>query len=409
MLYDNAQLIRAYLHAYQLTGQPFYRRVAEESLAFVSRELSNPQGGFYASLDADSEGREGKFYLWTQAEIQAALGESWEFFKTAYKITAAGNWEGETVLQRAVEDAALSTLFKLPEAEVAVKLADCHARLLAIRAARQRPGTDDKIITVWNGLMLSAFAEAARVLDPAYLKTATHSANFLLTALRPGGKLCRAWRNGKTSGQAFLEDYAALALGLLDLYQVAFDVRSCALAQELIDEMVARFSDPLGGFFDTPLDGETLLVRPKDLQDNATPSGNALAVEALLKLAALTGRADYRSLAEQALRLVVEPALRYPTAFARWLTAADFALARVKQVAIVGKPESPAAQEMLQVVRESYRPHLVLAVSNLPLDSQSPPLLRDRPILDGQPTAYLCENFVCKLPVTTAQELKSLL
>lgn len=410
MLSDNAQLIRAYLHAYQVTGKPFYRRIAEESLAFVGRELTSPEGGFYASLDADSEGIEGKFYAWESAEVQAVLGVDWEFFKTAYGMTATGNWEGKTVLQRALDDSTLAAKLKLPEAEVAVKLADCHSRLLTARATRQRPGTDDKVITAWNGLMLSAYAEAAKVLDSAaYLETATRSADFLLTALRPNGQLRRAWRNGKASSEVFLEDYAALILGLIDLYQTDFNARWFAAAQELADEMITRFSDPVGGFFDTPIDGESLLVRPKDLQDNATPSGNALAAEALLKLAAFTDRADYRDLAEQSLRLVTEPALRYPTAFARWLSAADFSLAQVRQVAILGDINAPEMQAMLRETRESYRPHLVVALSPYPPGKDSPPLLAERPLINNKPSAYVCEGFVCKTPVTTADELKLLL
>jgi uncharacterized protein YyaL (SSP411 family) len=423
MLYDNAQLIRAYLHAYQLTGESFYRRIAEESLAFVSRELTGPEGGFYSSLDADSEGVEGKYYLWEAAEIQFALGDDWEFFKATYGITITGNWEGKTVLQRALDGPTLAAKFKLPEAGVAVKLADCHSRLLILRTTRQRPGTDDKVITAWNGLMLSTFAEAAQVLESGsstsgaetellyskYLKVATRSANFLLTALRPNGKLRRVWRNGKASGEVFLEDYAALILGLLDLYQTDFNARWFAAAQELADELIELFSDPAGGFFDTPSSGESLLMRPKDLQDNATPSGSALAAEALLKLAAFTDRTDYRDLAEQSLCLVAEPALRYPTAFARWLSAADFSLAQVRQVAILGEMNAPETQAMLRVVREKYRPYMVVALSPFPPAKDSPALLADRRLINNKPSAYVCEGFVCKTPVTGAEELKLLL
>jgi uncharacterized protein YyaL (SSP411 family) len=425
MLSDNAQLIRAYLHAYQLTREPSYRRVAVESLAFVYRELTGPEGGFYASLDADSEGVEGKFYVWEAAEIQSALGVDWEFFKTAYGITATGNWEEKTVLQRALDDSTLAAKFpgpsgragQLPGAKVLAKLAECHSKLLAARAARPRPSTDDKVVTAWNGLMLSAFAEAARLLGPehpdsgevSYLEVATRNADFLLTALRPDGQLRRAWRNGKLSGEVFLEDYAALILGLLDLYQTDFNLRWFTAAQELAEELIARFRDPAGGFFDTPVDGETLIVRPKDLQDNATPSGNALAAEALFKLAAFSDRLDYRDLAEAALRLVAEPALRYPTAFGRWLSAADFALARIKQVAILGDRGAPETQEMLRAVRENYRPQMVVSFSPYPPPQAAPALLANRPLVDNKPSAYVCEGFTCQKPVTTALELKTLL
>ncbi len=414
MLYDNAQLARAYLHAWQLTGEPFYRRIVEESLDFVLRELTDPQGGFYSSLDADSEGEEGKFYVWQAAEIEQTLGGDWDFFRAAYGITAAGNWEGRTVLQRALDDATLAARFALPVAGVAAKLAECHRKLLTVREKRIRPGLDDKVLTGWNGLMLSALAEAARAFEGTepgenYRKAATRNADFLLSQMRPDGKLCRTWRAGKTSPEVFLEDYAALILGLLDLYETDFDNRWFAAAQDLADEMMARFDDPVGGFFDTPSDGETLLIRPKDVQDNATPSGNALAVEALLHLSAFTDRADYRTKAEDAFRLVAEAAIRYPTTFARWLGAVDFALSTVKQVALVGDPTQSETQALLAEIRASWRPNQVTAASALPLPPSAPPLLAERPLLKGKPAAYVCEGFVCKQPVNDPQALKILL
>jgi uncharacterized protein len=221
--------------------------------------------------------------------------------------------------------------------------------------------------------------------------------------------LCRTWRAGKTSPEVFLEDYAALILGLLDLYENDFDNRWFAAAQELADEMIARFEDPAGGFFDTPSDGEALLIRPKDLQDNATPCGNALAVEALLRLSALTDRVEIRTKAEDAFRLVAESAIRYPTAFARWLGAADFALSTVKQVAVVGDPAEVATKALLAEVRASWRPNLVIATSALPLPPGAPPLLAERPLLANKPTAYVCEGFVCKTPVNSAGALRELL
>jgi uncharacterized protein YyaL (SSP411 family) len=274
--------------------------------------------------------------------------------------------------------------------------------------------------------MLSTFTEAARVVssplanqeiasgtdhprnDP-YYQAATRNADFLLTALRPDGRLCRTWRDGHASGEVFLEDYAALINGLLDLYQTDFNPRWFATAQELADEMIARFTDPAGGFFDTPSDGESLLLRPKDIQDNATPSGSALATEALLKLASFTDRADYRALAEQSLRLVAEHALRYPTAFARWLGAADFALANVKQVAVIGDLDDPATRALIAEVHKSYRPNMIVAASAFPPPTGSPALLADRRPMNGKPTVYVCEGFVCKTPVATPEELRGLL
>jgi uncharacterized protein YyaL (SSP411 family) len=277
-----------------------------------------------------------------------------------------------------------------------------------------RPGTDDKVLTAWNGLMLAVVAEASRAIDEPdlqhkYLIMATRNADFLLDALRPDGKLRRSWRQGKTTNEVFLEDYAALILGLLKLYQTDFQTKWFLAAQELTGEMIELFSDPNGGFFDTSKEGETLLLRPKDLQDNATPSGNALAAEALLKLAAFTDNGSYRDLAEKSLRLIANHALRYPTSFARWLSAADFALANVKQIALVYRSEPEEARALLQTIQGSYRPNLVLAASSYPPAENIPALLIDRPLLDNQPTVYVCEGFVCKMPVRTISALQGLL
>lgn len=433
MLYDNAQLVHAYLHAWQVTGEPFYRRIGEETLDFVMRELTHPEGGFYSSLDADSEGVEGKHYVWTLDEIEFVLGTESEFFVAAYGVSVKGNWEGKTVLQRALDDSSLAARFGLDPAAVPAKLAECHQRLLAVREGRIHPGTDDKVLTAWNGLMLASFAEAARIFvivseakqsppneestvttrllrqanglprNDVYYKMATRNANFLLNALRPDGKLHRSWRDGQVTQEVFLEDYATLILGLLELYQTDFDNRWFSAAMELADEMIERFSDPAGGFFDTPTNGESLLVRPKDIQDNATPSGNALACEALLKLAAFTDKGEYRDRAEQSLWLVSEYALKYPTGFARWLSAVDFAHGPVKQVAILGEGE--AAEALVQTVRSAYRPNVVVAAPPYPPADDSPALLHNRPLVEGRPTAYVCEGFVCRQPVTDVDDL----
>ena len=424
MLYDNALLVRAYLHAYQITGDPSFRRIVEETLDFVARELTHPDGGFYSSLDADSEGEEGKFYVWTQQEIRESLFDNsdFDFFVTAYGITDKGNWEGRTVLQRALDDASLAAHFKLDPEAVPAKLAKCHAKLLAARNGRVRPATDDKILTAWNGLMLAAFAEAARVLHSdefnrqesgyagpsqhdRYYKLATRNADFLLTHLRPHGKLRRSWRDGKTIDEVFLEDYAALILGLLELYQTDFDNKWFTSAVELADEMINRFSNREGGFFDTPANGESLLIRPKDLQDNATPSGNALAAEALLKLASLTDRGDFRDIAENSLRMVTGLVAQYPSGFARWLAAGQSAAGNVKQVALILGDDEQDAQALIEAARMRYRPHIVVAASRLPVGDEAPALLRERPLLaGGKSAAYVCEGFVCLQPVSSPEE-----
>jgi len=380
MLYDNALLVRADLHAWQVTKEPAFKNVVVEILNFVMREMIHKQGGFYSSLDADSEGVEGKFYVWTLEEIRATLKDDSDFFEAAYGISVIGNWEGKTVLQRVLDDASLAARFRLNLDAVPVKLAESHSRLYTVRALRTRPATDDKIITAWNGLMLAAFAEAARVLDSKlfvhYYSMATRSAEFLLSALRPNGQLCRAWRDGTTTKAVFLEDYAALILGLLELYQTDFDNKWFTAAKDLADEMIEEFSDPNGGFFDTPHDGEALLIRPKDISDNATPSGNALACEALLILAAYTDDGKYRDLAEQALAIMSDSALRYPLGFARWLSAAENARGNMKQVAVMGEAGEEMFERILKVIRAEYRPGVVVAASSYSPPENAPALLK---------------------------------
>lgn len=406
MLYDNAQLVRAYLHAWQVTHDPFYKRIVEETLAFIEKEMTHPQGGFYSSLDADSEGEEGKFYVWTLDEIREVLKEESDFFEAAYGATAKGNWEGKTILQRVLDDTSLAARFKLDPETVPTTLALSHSKLYAARANRIRPGTDDKVLTSWNGLMLAAIAESARVLADVsqqasnYLNLATRNAQFLITNLRPDGKLRRSWRDGKTTHEVFLEDYAALILGLLELYQTDFNAQWFAAAKELADEMIEKFSDPNGGFFDTPNDGENLLFRPKDVQDNATPSGNALACEALLKLAAYTDDGKYRDIAEKAFGLVTKFVMQYPLGFGRWLTAANLATGKMKQVAAVGEAGDPDFQRLIKAIRAEYRPGMVVAASSVSEKYNPPALLHDRPKMNGKATVYVCEGFVCKQPTT---------
>jgi uncharacterized protein len=418
MLYDNALLIRAYLHAWQVTKEPAFKRVVEETLDFILREMTHEHGGFYSSLDADSEGVEGKFYVWSLDEIRQTLKDDSDFFEAAYGITAGGNWEGRTVLQRALDDASLATRFKLNPKVIPVKLAESHSRLLSVRAQRARPSTDDKILTAWNGLMLAVFAEAARVIgddvtsalpgmarNDMYYKAATRNADFLLSALRPNGQLRRAWRRDSTTNEVFLEDYAALILGLLELYQTDFDNKWFKSAVELADEMIEKFSDPNGGFFDTPHDSEILLIRPKDIIDNATPSGNSLACEVLLKLATFSDNGKYRGLAEQALAIMGDSALPHPLGFARRLSAAENAQGNAKQIAVLGEAGEENFERMLKIIRAEYRPGVVVAASPHPPPQDAPALLHERAPIDGKATTYICEHFVCKQPATDPEIL----
>jgi uncharacterized protein YyaL (SSP411 family) len=279
--------------------------------------------------------------------------------------------------------------------------------------------------------MLAAVAEAARAImseakqpsdeqqeipsvtalhrNNTYYAMATRNAEFILKSLKSDGKLKRSWREGKVTNEVFLEDYAALILGLIELYQTDFDNKWFTAAKGLANEMIELFNDPNGGFFDTSKDNQGLLLRPKDLQDNATPSGNALACEALLKMAAFTDNGKYRDLAERSLGLVAGMAVQYPTAFSRWLSAADFALGNVKQIAVVYESDEDHAQELIRLIEFAYRPNMIVAASPYPPPSDAPPLLMDRPLKDGKATVYVCEGFVCKYPVTANSELEELL
>ena len=408
MLYDNAQLALVYLHGYLVTGDVQDRRVCEETLDFTLREMADPAGGFYSSLDADSEGQEGKFYVWTSEQIRNALGSDFEFFKAAYAISPQGNWEGKTILQRALDDASLAARFKMEAPALIAKLAECHAALLAARNARVRPATDDKVLVSWNALALQAFAEAGRYLERAdYLRAARRNARFLLDQLYSDGRLLRSWRSGEARHNAYLEDYGALILGLISLYQSDAETEWYVAALRLADEMVAHFTDPQGGFFDTRDDHESLLVRPKDLQDNATPSGNALAATAMLQLAAYGDRLEWRDTAETALRSIEEALLRFPTAFGKWASAADFAVGPVHEVAIIGALQDPRLQSLSRALWRSYRPRQVAAISAYPPEPGSPALVKDRPPRRAAPTAYVCQGLVCLEPVNTTGEMEA--
>ncbi|MEO7118021.1 MAG: thioredoxin domain-containing protein, partial [Candidatus Limnocylindrales bacterium] len=407
MLYDNAQLARVYLHAWQVTADTGYRDVVVSTLDFVARELRVPPGGAFASsLDADTDGEEGATYVWTLDAVREALGEDAALFAAAYDVRANGNWEGSTILQRVAADALLATTFSMTPEAVAASLGRSRVTLLEGRQIRPQPGRDGKVLAAWNGLMVGAFAEAGRVLaEPRFTAIATEVADFLLARLRgPDGRLGRSWKDDRVTGTAILEDYADLADGLLTLYEATFDERWFTAARALMDVILERFTDPVGGFFDTADDAEVLISRPKDLQDNALPSGNAMAACVLLRLAALTGEGRYRTAAEGALGLVSAAAPRYPTAFAQWLVAMDLAIGPIDEVAIIGDPGDPATQALIAEARRGYRPRQVVAVGAQSASTVIP-LLADRPLRDGVPTAYVCQGFACRQPVTSPSAL----
>ncbi len=410
MLYDNAQLIQVYLHAWQITREPLFRKVIEQTLGFVKREMCDPEGGFYSSLDADSEGAEGKFYVWTLDEIRKVFGYKDDLFEAAYGITISGNWEAKIILRRVMDDLELANRFELNIDEVQRRLTQRQAQLLTERNRRIRPRTDDKVLTSWNGLMLSTFAEAGRVLgNDEYLRIAQSNANFILNSVKSEGQLRRAWRKERVSDEVFLEDYAAFILGLIELYQADFDNRWYVEACKLTRGMIDQFTDPTGGFFDTTSEAETVLRRPKELQDNATPSGNALAAEALLKMAVCSENGGWQERAEKALSLVVEVSRDFPTAFSRWLAVADFFINQTTQIAIIGDPHVDNTKSFFGEINKKFRPNSIVAASTFPVPKSSPSLLADRPMINGKTTVYVCEGFVCKHPVTTVEEFSELI
>jgi uncharacterized protein YyaL (SSP411 family) len=393
MLYDNAQLARVYVHAWQLTDAPTYRAVAQATVEFMRRDMSAPEGGFISSLDADTGGVEGASYTWTRAQIEAVLGADAADFARAYGVTDSGNWEGTNVLARAagVDDE---------------QFASARARLLAARNQRPQPARDDKLLAAWNGLAIAALAEAARAFERAdWAADAARAADLMLSRLRDAdGRLMRSWRDGRASGRAVLEDHSHLAAGLLALYETDFNERWFVAARDLVETVLAHFADPAGGFFDTADDHEALIARPKGVQDNALPSGNAMAASVLQRLAALTGEPRYGTAAERALALAVPIAARYPTGFAQWLIAIEGALTPPLELAIVGDPAAPETRALLAVARRGYRPDLVVAVSAR-ADDSAIPLMAGRAAHDGRATAYVCRNFACRQPVTLPQEL----
>lgn len=400
MLYDNAQLARVYLHAWQVTRKPAFRQVVEDTLDWVQREMTHADGGFYSSLDADSQGEEGRFYVWSLAEIQAVLGEEAELFVEHYGVTQSGNWEGHNILHVVQEVAQTAARFGLSQARTALRLAAARKRLRDARAQRVWPGLDDKVLTAWNGLMLAAFAEAGWALERAdYTATAVRNAEFFWREVRqPDGRLRRTWKAGAGARlNGYLEDYAFLADGLLALYQNTFAERWFVWAQELTALMQAHFRDEArGGFYDTSDDHETLIHRPKDVQDNAIPSANAMAARVLFTLSLFTGDAQAAALAEEMTAALAGAMSQYPNGFAHWLGNAWLSLSRPLQVAIAGQVGEVGSETLIGVVREKFRPNLVLAVGA----AGAIPLLQDRPQLDGQATAYICENFACQLPIT---------
>jgi uncharacterized protein YyaL (SSP411 family) len=375
MLYDNALLARVYVDAYRLIGKPLYKQIAEETLDFILREMRAPDGSFYSTQDADSEGVEGKYYVWNLDEFRAVVGDDAEMLSRHFDVSEHGNWEESNILNVRVEpDPAL-----IPEIEAAKK------KLYAARSQRVKPGRDEKILTDWNGLMLRAFAEAAAFLGrDDYREAAEANANFVLTTMWDGHRLLHAFKDGRARFNGYLDDYANLADGLFALYELTFESKWRDACVQIVDRMIEQFWDSEGGgFYFTGKDHEALLTRTKDFFDNATPAGNSVAADVLVRLAAILNRQDYREKAEEIFSATGSLLKQYASGFGRLLAAYDFYIGPSKEILIAGSPEAFA-----NALRMRYLPRAVIAVD------------AGRPIIDGKPTAYVCENFTCQQPTT---------
>ncbi len=417
MLYDNAQLVCVYLHAYQLTGKELYRRVVEEVLAYVEREMTDPAGGFYSTQDADSEGEEGLFFVWTPNEIRQSLSpDEARLVELHYDVTPDGNFEGKNIFHVPRDEDVVAHLAGVSVEQLRQTLARARRRLWEVRERRVKPDRDEKVLTSWNGLMLRAFAEAGAVLDrDDYRRRAVTNGEFLWDQLRSTDaagrvRLFHSWKEGRATLNGYLEDYAYLADGYLALYEATFDPVWITRAQALTDTMRTLFLDGSGGgFFDTASDHETLIARPKDLLDNATPAGNSVAAEVLIRLAALTGDWDAAEPALALFRALGNTMAQHPSAFGRLLSALDLYLAPPKEVAIVTPPGTTAADDLLRPVLEAYLPNCVLAFRSEDdaAAAAAVPLLAGRGAINGSATAYVCERFTCKLPVTEPRALQA--
>jgi uncharacterized protein YyaL (SSP411 family) len=396
MLYDNAQLAQVYVRAWQVTHNERYKEVATETLDYLLREMRDPAGGFWSSQDADSEGVEGKFYAWSWDELVDLVGAD---IAEAFGALPKGNWpeggQGANVLVR-------------PEDVEQVE--GGRETLRRARELRVRPATDDKVLTSWNAMAIKAFAEASRVFGrPDYLDAATECAEFVLTTLRdPSGRLIRSWRAGKQGAAGFADDHALMASACLALYETTFQPRWFHEARVLADKLLALFFDEAnGGFFQSGSDAGELVIRPKELSDGAVPSGNSAAAEVLARLALFTGEGSYERAAHGALALVTEAMSRAPSGFGTALCALDLVRGPTIQIAIVGEPSDPRTKELVEAASQRYRPNAVLAVAS-PADKtslSSIELLSGRAQVDGSPTAFVCEHFACRLPVTTPEAL----
>jgi uncharacterized protein YyaL (SSP411 family) len=413
MLYDNALLSQCYIEAYQATGNADFARVARETYEYVLRDMTHADGGFYSAQDADSEGEEGKYYVWTPAEIEAILGpEPAKTFCYVYDVTEQGNFEGRNILNLPKTLTQCAAILKRTETELAVELADSRRKLLEARRRRVPPGLDDKVLVSWNALMIDSLATAAGTLDePRYLAAATAAAEFILTRMRradggdKAGRLLRAWREGQAKFDAYLDDYAGFINALATLYEAGFVEKYLDEAVRLAEIVLRHFPDAdQGGYFYTADDHEELIARQKDIQDNPLPSGNGMIAQALLRLGKLTGRDDLLRAAETTLTAFSSYMARIPSATAQMLLALDLYLGPTYEVALLAGSSAGETQDVLAHLQKSYAPRKLLACRNAdratgPRSTALDSLFAGKTAAGGQPTLYLCENFACREPV----------
>jgi uncharacterized protein YyaL (SSP411 family) len=397
MLYDNALLVRLGAALWQATRDEEVRRVTEETLGWLAREMTSPEGGFYSSLDADSEGHEGRYYVWDSSELESLLGEDASLLRAYWGVTSEGNFEGRNILFVPHDAEAVARAQGVTEPELRTAIERARRILYEARERRVRPGLDDKILASWNGLMLRGVAEAARAFDDAELHAlAVRNGEFLFRELVRGDQVLRSYKNGVAKIAGFLEDYAAVALGALALYELTFDRKWLDRARRLADEVLAQFWDESAhALYDTAADAESLVTRPRDVTDNATPSGTSLAIELLLKLGDLFASDLYSERARYLLETIAEPMARYPSAFGHALGAADMAVRGAIEVAIAGEPADERFQSLAATVAERYLPSLVSA-------GGAGPAIDGIALLEGRgaevPTAYVCRAYACDAP-----------
>jgi uncharacterized protein YyaL (SSP411 family) len=414
MLYDNALLVPCYVDAYRVTGREDFARVARETCDYVLREMTDPAGGFYSTQDADSEGEEGKFFVWTPEEIAAALGPARaDTFCRVYDVTPEGNFEhGRNILNRPKTPEQAAAVLGRDVDELSAELALDRAKLLAVREARVHPGLDDKVLVAWNGLMIEALADAATALDePRYLAAAQRAADFLVTHMRrDDGRLLHSWRRGEARLDAYLDDYACLAAALVKLYQADFDERWIDEAIRFVELGLRLFEDAdAGGFFYTADDHEALIARPKDLYDNAVPSGNSMAALALVRLGKLSGRADLLAAAERTLRAATGVMEHAPRAAGQMLLALDLFLGPTKQIVVLGDRASPDTAAVLSALARRFVPNKVVACrapsgggaahDTARRSAALDPLFAGKQLAGPEPAVFVCEQFACQAPV----------